>query len=91
MSEQFDAHPDVMSVQAQGRLKSIVDRIERLEEDKAAISADVKEVYDEAKSDGYPVKELRKLIRIRKVDRRKRAEEAEVIELLAAQIGEVLP
>lgn len=74
-----------------GRLRSIVDRIERLESDKADLGAEIKGIYDEARSDGYPVKELRKLIRIRKVDRRKRAEEAEVIELLAAQIGEVLP
>jgi uncharacterized protein (UPF0335 family) len=74
-----------------GRLNSLVQRIERLEEDKAAISADIKEVYAEAKGDGYEVKALRKLIRIRKTDRAKRQEEAAIVELYAASIGEVLP
>lgn len=74
-----------------GRVRSLVERIERQEAEKAEIAAGIKEIYAEAKSDGVDTKALRKLIGIRKKDRRQRAEEAEMIELLAAQIGEVLP
>lgn len=74
-----------------GRLRSIVERIERRESDKSDISDDIKEIYAEAKADGFDTKALRKLVSIRKKDRRTRAEEAEMVELYAAGIGEVLP
>ena len=47
------------------RLRSIVERIERLEEERKALSADIKDIYKEAKSAGFDVKALRQLIRIR--------------------------
>ena len=66
---------------AQGRLRSIVERIERLEEDKAAVMADIKEVYAEAKGEGYDVKALREIVRIRKQDAAKRAEHQAIVDL----------
>jgi uncharacterized protein (UPF0335 family) len=80
---------DVLSATAQGQLKAIVERIERLEEDKAAVMTDLKEVYAEAKGNGYDVKILRKVIRIRKQDRAKRQEEEAVLDLYLSAIGEV--
>lgn len=53
---------------AKDQLKSIVERIERLEEEKAALQADIKEVYAEAKGNGFDVKILRQLIRVRKME-----------------------
>jgi uncharacterized protein (UPF0335 family) len=81
----------MLSADANGRLRTIVERIERVEEDEAALRADKKEVYAEAKADGYDVKALRKLVRIRRQDRRARAEEAAIVETYANAIGEVLP
>jgi uncharacterized protein (UPF0335 family) len=78
---------DVLSGTAQGKLKSLVERIERLEEDKAAVAADLKEVYAEAKGDGFDVKVLRKVIRLRKADTAKRQEEEALIELYVSAIG----
>ena len=75
---------------AQGRLRSIVERIERLEEDKAAVMADMKEVYAEAKGEGYDVKALREIVRIRKQDAAKRAEHQAIVDLyLRAIQGEL--
>lgn len=53
---------------AADRLRSIVERVERLEEEKAALTSDIKDIFQEAKSAGYDVKVLRQLIRIRKMD-----------------------
>ena len=80
---------DTLSATAQGQLKTIVERIERLEEDKAAVMADLKEVYSEAKGNGYDVKILRKVIRLRKQDRAKHMEEEAVLDLYLSAIGEV--
>ena len=79
---------DVLSGQAQGQLKSIIERIERLEEDKAAVSADLKEVYAEAKGNGFDAKILRKVIRFRKQDTAKRQEEEALLDLYLSAIGE---
>ena len=70
------------------RLRSFVQRIERLEEDKAGIAQDLKEVYAEAKGEGFDVKVLRKLIGLRKRDPRQRREEDELLELYLSAIGE---
>jgi uncharacterized protein (UPF0335 family) len=78
---------DVLNGAAQGRLKTLVERIERLEEDKAAISGDLKEVYLEAKGEGFDVKILRKVIRLRKQDTAKRQEEEALLDLYLSAIG----
>ena len=71
----------------QGKLKSLIERIERLEEDKAAVAGDLKEVYAEAKGEGFDVKIMRKVVRLRKQDTAKRAEEESLIELYIQAIG----
>ena len=83
------ADVDVLTSTAQGRLKSFVERVERLEEDKAAVSADLKGVFDEAKGEGYDVKILRKVIRIRKQDKAKRQEEDAILDLYLSALGEI--
>jgi len=61
------------------RLKSFIDRIERLEEEKATLAADIKEVYGEAKSVGFDVKIVRQIIRLRKMDQSDRQEQEELL------------
>jgi uncharacterized protein (UPF0335 family) len=91
MTDAAAAHDssDVLTSAAQGRLRSIIERIERLEEDKAAIMADQKEVFAEAKGEGYDVKILRKVIRIRKQDKAKRQEEDAILDLYLSALGEI--
>lgn len=72
---------------SEGHLRSIVERIERLEEDKAAISADIKEVYAEAKSTGFDPKIIRLLIRLRKKEPADRAEEEAILSLYMTALG----
>lgn len=78
---------DVITGQGQTRLRTIVDRIERLEEDKAVIANDIKEVYAEAKGEGFDVKALRKIITLRKKDKVKRDEEEAILDLYMSAIG----
>jgi uncharacterized protein (UPF0335 family) len=70
------------------RLRSFVQRIERLEDDKADLAQDLKEVYAEAKGEGFDVKVMRKLISLRKRDPQQRREEDELLELYLSAIGE---
>lgn len=72
---------DVLNSSAQGRLRSIIARLERLEEDKKAVMEDMKEVFAEAKGEGYDVKTLRKVIRIRKMGKAKYDEEQAILDL----------
>jgi uncharacterized protein (UPF0335 family) len=81
--------PQTLDRSAQERLRQIVARIERLEEEKAGLAADIKEVYAEAKSAGYDTKVLRKVITLRKQDRRARAEMEQVMDLYLAALGEI--
>ena len=87
--DQASTQPDVLTASAQGRLRSFIERLERLEEDKAAIANDLKEVFGEAKGEGYDVAALRKILRIRKQDRAKRQEEEAILDLYMSAIGEV--
>ena len=70
------------------RLKSFVARIERLEEDKAALAHDLKEVYAEARGEGFDIKVLRKIISLRKRDPRERREEEELLDLYLSALSE---
>jgi len=79
---------DALTAVASNRLKSFVERLERLEDDRAAVLADLKEVYAEAKGEGFDVKILRKVVRLRAQDRAKRDEEQALIDLYLAAIGE---
>jgi len=87
--QSFDASSDVLSASAQGRLRTIIERLERLEEDKQAVMTDMKEVFGEAKGEGYDVKILRKVIRVRKQDKAKRQEEQAIEDLYLSALGEV--
>ena len=86
ITDESVAH-DVLNTSAQGKLKSLIERIERLEEDKAAVSADLKEVYLETKGEGFDVKIVRKIVRLRKQDTAKRQEEEALIDLYLSAIG----
>ena len=77
---------DVGGVSGQ-RLKSYLDRIERLEEEKSGIGDDIKDIYAEAKGVGFDVKTMRKLVRLRKMDAEKRREEDELLEIYKAAVG----
>ena len=78
-----------MSVEsvAQDQLRAFIERIERMEEEKAAIAADIKEIYAEAKGNGFDTKVLRQVIRIRKQDRSERLEQEAILELYLAALG----
>jgi uncharacterized protein (UPF0335 family) len=70
------------------QLRSFVDRIERLEQDKAGIADDIKDCYAEAKSLGYDVKILRKVIALRKIKPNERRETEELLEVYLHALGE---
>ena len=82
-------HGDILNQAAQGQLKSIIERIERLEQEKTEIAEQIKEVFAEAKGNGFDVKVLRKVVRIRKQDRAKRLEEESILDLYLSAIGEI--
>ncbi len=69
------------------RLRSFIERIERLEEEKAALAADVREVYAEAKGDGFDVKTMRQIVRLRKMDSSDRAEQEALLDLYKSALG----
>ena len=71
------------------RLRSFIERIERLEEEKAALMEDIKEVYGVAKSVGFDTKTMRKIISLRKMDTEKRREQDELLDLYKSAIGMV--
>lgn len=69
------------------RLKSFIERVERLEEEKKALAEDVRDVYAEAKGAGFDAKIMRKIVKLRKTNLEKRREEAELTELYMSAIG----
>lgn len=69
------------------RLKSIIERIERLEEEKKVISDDIRDVYAESKGNGYDVKALRTIVRMRKQDANDRAEQEAILETYLQAMG----
>jgi len=69
------------------RLRSYLDRIDRLEEDKKGLADDIKDIYAEAKGVGFDAKIVRKLVKIRKMDAEKRREEDELLELYKSAVG----
>lgn len=79
---------DILNDTAQGRLRSFVSRIERLEAEKADLLADLKEVYAEAKGNGYDTKTLRAVVRLRRQDKAKRQEADALLDLYLSAIGE---
>ena len=72
---------------AQDQLRAFIERIERMEEEKKAISDDIKEIYAEAKGNGFDTKVLRQIVRIRKQDASERMEQEALLELYMAALG----
>lgn len=69
------------------QLKSIVERIEKLEDERSVLAEDIKEVYAEAKGNGFDVKILRKVVAMRRQDAEKRREEQAVIAIYMQELG----
>lgn len=83
------AYPSNTESVAQDQLRAFIDRIERMEEEKAAIGADIKEIYAEAKGNGFNSKIIRELVKIRKMDANERAEHEAILELYMSALGMV--
>lgn len=84
-----DAAVTTLGADGRARLRTIVARIERLEEDKQAVQNDLKDVYAEAKGEGFDVKALRKAISLRKKNRKEREEEEAMLELYLEALGDL--
>ena len=72
---------------AAGQLRSLIERIERLEEEKAALTSDIREVYSEAKGTGFDTKIMRQVVRMRKLDKADRQEMEAVLDLYMSALG----
>lgn len=72
---------------AEGKLRSFIERIERLEEEKAALAADIREIYSEAKGQGFDTKIMRQVVRIRRLDRAERQEQEAILDLYLTALG----
>jgi len=84
--EQSGEAKDVGGVAGQ-RLRSFIERVERLEEEKAHLMEDIKETYAEAKGVGFDAKTMRKIVSLRKMDSEKRRESEELLDLYKSAIG----
>ena len=69
------------------RLKSFIERIERLEEERKALGADIREVYSEAKSTGYDPKIMRQVVKLRKMDASDRQEQESLLQVYLDAVG----
>ena len=69
------------------RLRTIIERIERLEEEKKALSDDIREVYSEAKGAGFDIKVIRQVVRLRKMDATDRSEMEQVLDVYKRALG----
>jgi uncharacterized protein (UPF0335 family) len=72
---------------AKDHLKAFVERVERLEEEKKAITDDIRDVYGEAKANGFDAKALRTIVRLRKQDADERREQASILETYMHALG----
>ena len=78
--------PDVGGIAGE-RLRSFIERIERLEEEKAALAADIREIYAEAKGVGFDTKIMRQVLKLRKLDREDRQEQETLLDLYLQALG----
>ncbi len=81
-----EVHEATQTVAA-GQLRALIERIERLEEEKKTIADDIKDIYSEAKGNGFDVKAIRSIIRIRKQDQAEREEAETILELYMHALG----
>jgi uncharacterized protein (UPF0335 family) len=89
LDDDIEAAPQSLTEAAKEKLKQMVSRIERMEEEKSTIMNEIKEAYAEAKGLGYDTKALRAVIRLRKQDRKERAEAEAVLDLYLHALGEI--
>ena len=85
----MDAGTMALTEAARDKLKQTISRIERLEEEKAEVANQIKEVYAEAKAMGYDVKALRQIVKLRKTDANERAEFEAILDVYLSAIGEI--
>ncbi len=88
--EPIPAETVTVSGSAQTQLQALVERIERLEEEKAALTADIREVYLEAKAEGFDTKALRSIIALRKKSEHERLEEEALLTTYMAALGMIV-
>ncbi|WP_040585455.1 GapR family DNA-binding domain-containing protein [Allomesorhizobium alhagi] len=72
---------------AAGQLRAFIERVERLEEEKATIAEDIREIFQELKGTGFDVKAVRTIIKLRKKDQAERQEEEAILDLYMAALG----
>ena len=72
---------------AADRLRTFIERIERLEEDRAALNSDLKEVMSEAKGAGFDTKTIRQIVRLRKLEPTERIEQEQLLEIYRSAVG----
>jgi uncharacterized protein (UPF0335 family) len=87
MTEFDDNSEEVAHRFAKDRLKAFIERVERLEEEKKTFADDIKDVYAEAKANGYDVKALRTLVKLRKRDKADIQEQKAILETYANALG----
>lgn len=78
---------EIKTTFAQGQLRSLVERIERLEEEKKTITGDIREVYAEAKANGFDTKIVRKVVSLRKKEASEREEEQSLLDIYMQALG----
>jgi uncharacterized protein (UPF0335 family) len=72
---------------AADQLRSLIERIERLEEEKAALASDIRDIYAEAKGNGFDTKIMRQIVRLRKMDKADRQEQETLLDLYKQALG----
>ena len=87
MDARVTVQEDAATSFAKDQLRAIIERIERLEEEKKTISDDIRDVYAEAKGNGFDVKALRAIVRLRKQDANERAEHETILETYMQALG----
>jgi uncharacterized protein (UPF0335 family) len=80
---------EVLNETAQAQVKTIIERVERIAAEEADLREAKKEIYAEAKGNGYDIKALKKVVRLRKIDRAKRQEEEAILDVYMSAIGEI--
>ncbi len=86
---QSDAKAGTAGGVSAGQLQSIIERIERLEEEKAALAADIRDIYAEAKANGFDPKVLRQVLKIRRMDKADRDEQEALLDTYLHALGMV--
>jgi uncharacterized protein (UPF0335 family) len=83
------AAPQALTQSTKEKLKQVIARIEKLEEEKKQIASDIKDVYAEAKAFGFDTKAIRKVVSLRKIDRKEREEQDQILEVYLLALGEI--